>query len=146
MTTLYIERDRLKKLAHERDERERRWWFAHPSSLTDPPGAYVHGHEWAAGEADWAELRETGSALEAAKAWPAYAPGRDGMARLYMCAQQKGLFDSIKGFEQLSEEEWISLRLFIMGADAVAQLVIMESAWTPVGVKEASQAPDAQSK
>ena len=130
MTTLYIRKARLDELVREHDDREKEWWFASVSSNDEPPEAYVAGHEWAAAEATWHDLKESFVAFAAARARQPLSPINEKLAPFYMPAARRGLINAATPFAELSEDEWLSLRLFIEGALAVALLVLKHSTWS----------------
>lgn len=137
MTTLYIEKTRLDALVRERDEREKRWWSAHPSSLDELPEAYVAGHRWASTEATWHDLQHTFVAMFAAQnlSRQPLSFANEALGPFFLAAANRGLIDARKGYPALSEDERIALRLFIEGAHGVALLVIKNSEWAVAEVK-----------
>ncbi|MFZ5617560.1 MAG: hypothetical protein ACOZAA_09610 [Pseudomonadota bacterium] len=137
VTTLYIEKDRLDALVRERDEREKRWWFAHPSSKDKLHEAYLAGHRWAAIEATWHDLQHTFVALFAAQnlSRQPVSLANEALGPFSRAAAQRGLLDARKAYQQLSEDELRTLRLFIEGAHSVALLVIQNSNWMVAEVK-----------
>lgn len=136
MTTLYVEKARLEKLVVER-EAEKRWWFAHPSSLDQPPEPYVAGHQWAAEEATWGDLENSFVALFAVTraSLQVASPLNEAIGTFVLAAAQRGLLDASKAYAALSEEDLRSLRLFIQGAHGVALLVLKHANWTVADVR-----------
>ncbi len=137
MTTLYIDKTRLDELVRERDEREKRWWDAHPSSLDYSPEAYVAGHQWAATEAPWIDLEKTFIARFAAEnlALQPISYANDALGPFAIAAARCGLIDARKGYADLSDNERRSLRLFIDGAHGIALLVIKNAEWAVADIR-----------